>query len=107
MTALQDDCDLLACLYVSCQSRAINLEDFFIHENHVYPPSVSDDDHGNLRFFNKSDLLQSLGSHTNLVTDIPSADTRILDGAALVHFLLCLVEQKHSMIMPKISLFHI
>ncbi|KAG7174297.1 putative Nuclear pore membrane glycoprotein 210-like 2 [Homarus americanus] len=59
---------------VSCQSRAINREDFFIHESHAC---------------NKSDLLQCLESHTNPVTDdTPSADTSILDGAALVHFLV-------------------
>lgn len=86
LAALQDDCDLLARLYVSCQSRSINLDDFFIHENHSYPPSLSN--HGNLRIGNKSDLLTCLESHTCPVSDSPPADTVILDGPAVVHFLL-------------------
>ena len=86
LASLQDDCDLLARLYVSCQSRSINLEDFFIHENHSYPPSLSD--HGNLRLGNKSDLLKCLESNIDPVSDSPPADAVILDGPAVVHILM-------------------
>lgn len=45
--SLKQDCKLFASLYVACQRREGDLEDFFSHENHVYPPSISE--YGKLR----------------------------------------------------------
>lgn len=59
---------------------------FFIHDNHSYPPSLSD--HGNLRIDNKPDLFTCLESHTRPVSDSPLADTVMPDGPAAVHTLL-------------------
>ena len=57
---------------------------FFSHENHPFPPSLSDC--GKLRLGKKSDLLNILGKITQ--TDPPdSIDVQLLDGAAVVHFL--------------------
>ena len=47
---------LYAALYVSCQSRQANLTDFFRHENHDFPPSLSD--YGTIQTLpNKADFL--------------------------------------------------
>ena len=41
VSGLRNDCSLFSRLYVSCQIRSGNLEDFFQHENQVFPPSLS------------------------------------------------------------------
>ena len=38
---LKNDCALFSCLYIACQTREGNLEEFFRHENQPYPPSLS------------------------------------------------------------------
>ena len=60
------------------------MEEFFSHENHPWPPSISD--HGKLRLPTlKSDLLALLEGE---VFERPShMDFKLLDGSAAVHFL--------------------
>ena len=70
-------------MYVSCQSRAMNLDDIFIHENHSYPQSLSD--HGNSRAHNKSDLVTCLEDFTTPVSHPPTMDAIISDCPAVVH----------------------
>lgn len=41
IASLKSDCRLLARLYIVCQTRDGNLEDFFKHENQPGPPSIS------------------------------------------------------------------
>ena len=56
---------------------------FFRHENHPFPPSLSDD--GKLRLGKKSDLLSILAEEE---TNPPNCfDVKVLDGAAVVHLL--------------------
>ena len=50
---LEVDRDLMSRVYVSCQSKAITLDDLSMHESHPYPQSLFE--HGNLRANNKSD----------------------------------------------------
>ena len=85
---IKSDYSLFSKLYISCQVRAggdggdKDLYDFFCHENHPWPPSLSD--HGALRLpSSKSDLLQLL-PHDN---DIAPAffDAKVFDGPAIVH----------------------
>jgi hypothetical protein len=61
VSALKTDCELFSRLYIACQCRDGDLAEFFRHENHPYPPSLSQD--GSLRFGTKSDLLQCLRIH--------------------------------------------
>lgn len=82
---LEVDRELMSQLYVSCQTRAVNQDDFFMYENHPYAPSLSD--HGKLRASNKSDLIPCLQSLITPKTDGPTVDCIILDGAAVVHLL--------------------
>ena len=55
---LEDDVSLFSRLFIVAQKREANLDNFFKHENHPYPPSLSD--RGKLRAGKKSDLLSCL-----------------------------------------------
>ena len=46
VTSLKSDCNLFSNLYIASKYRDGNLEDFFAHENHARPPTLSD--HGKL-----------------------------------------------------------
>ena len=39
--ALKNDCSLFSSLYIACQTRDGDLENFFKHENPPWPPSLS------------------------------------------------------------------
>ena len=52
---LKSDCALFLRLYIASQTRDGDLDNFFQHENHTYPPSLSQ--HGKLRFSTKSDIV--------------------------------------------------
>ena len=66
------------------QHKDSDLSTFFKHENHPFPPSLSDN--GKLRFAKKSDLLTILEKVTHNEPPI-FFDVKLLDGAAVVHFL--------------------
>jgi len=79
-----------------------DLDEFFAHENHSYPPALSQG--GNLRFGTKSDLIPCLSStciDSTLSTDITqlSVDTYILDGAVITQMIqpgYCKTFQKYG-----------
>ena len=81
------DCELFSRLYIACQSRDGNLDDFFKHENHPYPPSLSVN--GDLRYGTKSDLLDCLCCNAQNTTDLSNiaAEAVIFDGAVVVQML--------------------
>lgn len=83
ISVLKNDCNLFSRLYISCQSRDGNMEEFFKHENQACPPSLSSG--GNIRIGQKSDLLHSLEKDTQFQP--PEVDAKILDGAAIVNML--------------------
>ena len=86
VNTLQDNVALFSELYISCQTRSINMDDFFMHENQPYPPSLSE--HGMIRFGKKSDLLDCILDADQLkCTEAPAGEAMIIDGAAVVHFL--------------------
>ncbi len=82
LASLKSDCNLFARLYIGCQARDGNLEDFFKHENQACPPALSV--MGKLRVTTKSDLLPCLEVSTS---DCPEVDMKILDGAVVVNML--------------------
>ena len=83
---LKSDCQLFSRLYIACQSRAGDLEQFFAHENSPEPPSLSSQ--GKLRKGTKSDLLPCLESLDNQTQDVaPKVTVKIFDAAAIVHML--------------------
>lgn len=58
IASLKTDVNLFSKLYIVAQHRECDMNIFFSHENHPYPPSLSDN--GKLRFGKKSDLLTCL-----------------------------------------------
>ena len=41
-STLKERCKIYSALYVACQSRQANLDHFFKHMNHEYPPALSE-----------------------------------------------------------------
>lgn len=83
---LKEDCQLFSKLFISCQSRERDLQEFFRHENQQFPASLSEA--GKLYTCQKSQLAAILESHVGIPDTEPEADTIIIDGSALVNSLL-------------------
>ena len=83
---LKNDCALFSHLYIACQVRDGNLEEFFKYENQPWTPSLSQN--GELRGGQKADLAKCLSTTVTLqTTHQPTADAVILDGAVIVQML--------------------
>ncbi|CAG2204085.1 unnamed protein product [Mytilus edulis] len=86
ISILKSDVSLFSRLYISCQTRGGDLEDFFAHENNINPPALSQ--HGKMRLGTKSDLLSKcLEPLTTTTCDAPEVDALVIDGAAIVNML--------------------
>ena len=85
LIACRNDSALFSRLFIACQVRGSDLEEFFAHENQVYPPALSVA--GSLHFGNKSDLLICLETVQPAVESVPDHDALIVDGSALVNML--------------------
>ena len=85
VSSLKSDCSLFSRLYIACQSRDGNLQDFFEHENQACPPPLSQ--LGKLRSATKASILGCLESNCAAARgEAPRADVTILDGAVVVNF---------------------
>ena len=88
MSLLKNDVSIFSHLYIVMQHRQSDMSTFFKHENHSYPPSLSDG--GKLRIGKKSDLLGNLNEDPD--QDPPVYfDATFLDGAAVFIFFLLLI----------------
>jgi len=88
LNSVKQDCAMFAQLYISCQVRGGDLDDFFCHENRSYPPSLSQ--FGTLSTGTKSTLVDRLEALSPSLTTgnvCPRIDAIILDGAAIINFL--------------------
>lgn len=85
LSSMKRDCSLFSRLYISCQTRNGDLEEFFKHENQGCPPSLSDQ--GNLRLpKKKSELTECLQTLTVPQSQMPKdVQVIIIDGAAVVN----------------------
>ena len=84
---MKRDCSLFSRLYIACQTRDGNLDDFFKHENQGCPPSLSDQGHLRLPT-KKSELTEYLQELSTPQSKKPeNIDVIILDGAALVNMI--------------------
>ena len=83
IATLKKNCSLFSRLFIGCQTREGNLEEFFSHENQSFPPSLLQN--GTLRPGNKSDLLKCLEKVHPSSSEVPATDTIILDRAAIVN----------------------
>ena len=80
---LKNDCALFSRLYIACQSRDGDLDDFFKHENQPWPPSLADK--GELREAVKADLVKCLeGYASSLPSQHPDVEVLVIDGAVAV-----------------------
>ena len=106
VSALKDDCSLFSRLYISCQTREGDLEEFFKHENQPWPPSLSQ--HGQLRQGNKAELVRCLQGTTEASAESPQVDVKVFDGAVVVQMLhpktvRTLQEQTQTVFVPYIQ----
>lgn len=86
ISVLQNNVVLFAQLYVAMQNRESDLTEFFSHEIQSFPPSLSE--FGNLRLPTaKSDLLKCLPTFEEQTRPPTNFDSKILDGAVIVHSL--------------------
>jgi len=86
VSLLKENCALFSRLYVSCQVRKGDFDDFFSHENSSYPPSLSQ--LGELRSGKKSDLLPCLENLCTIqVHTRPTVDALLIDNATVVNML--------------------
>ena len=84
-TSLSQERKMYALLYIASQAREGDLDDFFQHENHSHPPSLSE--YGKLRKSNKSDFLKCLEDHGGTKIQFPEVTAEIIDGAAAVQMI--------------------
>ena len=85
LAALKSDCGLFSKLYISCQTREGDMDNFFSHENQTAPTALSTG--GKMRFGVKADILRCLESNLLENNSAPVAQAIILDGAAVVQML--------------------
>ena len=85
ITVLKEDCALFSRLYIACQNREGNVENFFKFENQPWLPSLSH--MGHLRGGTKADLVKCLPGASSQTVEKPSVDAIILDSAVVVHML--------------------
>ena len=55
---LKQNCALFSNLFIVCQTRGLDLDMFFKHENQAFPPSISND--GDLYQTQKSNIVSLL-----------------------------------------------
>ena len=81
---LRTDYGLFANLLMSCQTRNQDLDDFFMHENHPFPPSLTDST--NMRITtSKADLVPCLTEGIDLTRfEAQKATCVIVDAAFLI-----------------------
>ena len=85
LTCLKNNAQLFSRLYISCQTRDGNLDEFFRHENQACPPALSDG--WSLRLGTKSDLLTCFQEIADERSEAPPTTSLVIDGAAIVQML--------------------
>ena len=83
----KSDVALSSRLFISFQARQGDLEQFFVHENQSFPPSLSEK--GNLRpAKSKSDVIDSILQTTHgEISECPPVEVKVFDGPALFNML--------------------
>ena len=84
LLSLKSDVGLFSRLYIGCQMRDGNLEEFFRNEDRAFPPALSN---GSLHLGAQSDLLMCIGDLDETQTETLLANCIIIDGAAVVQIL--------------------
>ena len=103
LNSLKCDVELFSRLYIGCQTRDSNLDEFFRHENQACPPSLSAA--GKLH---QSDMLECLEGLSEAQSEAPKVTNVVIDGAVLVQMLKpgaaeTFEEYAHQVFIPYIS----
>ena len=77
------NCQLFSKLFISCQSRECDPQDFLNHENQSFPASLSDDEM--LPTSQKSQRVPIFEAKAALPNVLPSIEVINIDGSALVN----------------------
>lgn len=88
LQSVKDDLKLFSSMFILYKERGGDINLFFEHENHAYPPSISE--YGNLRSGTKSDLILCLKESIPDFTENMSmrdSSAIIIDGSVMVHML--------------------
>ena len=81
----KNDVHLFSRMYISCQTRDSDMDSFFEHEHHAWPPSLASN--GIMHQTSKSDLMEWLESVVPKSECVPDVDVKNVDGAPIVHIL--------------------
>ena len=90
---MKSDCSLFSCLFIACQIRNGDFDEFFKHENQACPPSIAEDGHLRLPR-QKSNVASSLHLLTTQQEAPANSEVIVMDGAALVNMIKPSVEDK-------------
>ncbi len=106
LSSLKCDIELFSRLYIGCQTRDGNLDEFFRHENQSCPPSLSTA--GKLNLGTKSDMLECLEGLSEVQHRAPKVTTIVIDGAVIVQMLKpgaakTFEEYAHQVFIPHIT----
>ena len=86
LAALKKDLNLFMRLFIACQTKGGDLDQFFSHEIRAVPPALSCG--GKQRILTKADLLHCFESCVASIPQrTPVVDAIILDGAVVFHML--------------------
>ena len=81
---LNSDCRLYSNLYIASQARGCDLNEFFAHENHAFPVSISE--YGKLRAAkDKSEFTQLLHKVFEPQYEEPNVQIKVIDGTAFAN----------------------
>ena len=106
LNSLKCDVELFSRLYMACQTRDGNLDEFFRHENEACPPSLSAA--GKLHLGTKSDMLEFLEGLSEAQYEAPKVIIVAIDGAAIDQMLKpgateTFEEYAHEVFKPHVS----
>ena len=82
LSSMKRDRYLFSRMYISCQTRESDLDEFFKHKNQGCPPSLSDQ--GNLCLPQKSELTECLQAPTVPQSQMPRNVNAVIIGRAAV-----------------------
>ena len=86
LATAKEDINLFSRMYVACQNRDGDMETFFSHENHAWPPSLAEN--GIMRLAeSKSAILTQFEPLAEPHLLAPEVEVKVVDAAALVQSL--------------------
>ena len=83
--SLKEERNFYASLFVASKLRDCNMDEFFKHQHHNYPPSFWE--YGTLRKTSRSDFLEFLQDYGSSTLTPPDFTAKAVGGAAAVQIL--------------------